>query len=200
MIREEDFKAASVQLNVQVAHIKAICEVEAPKGGFLLSGRLTILYERHKFSHFTKHKFDMAFPDISNTASGGYADSEGEWTRYEKAAKLDAEAAKKSVSWGRFQIMGFNATVAGYPTVDAMIEDFKRGEDRQLAGFVNFLLSDSIPVAALRKNDFSRFSRWYNGPKYRLYHYDKKLATAYYKYGGRVGGKTLSEVLKGMGY
>jgi len=52
-INEKDFKEAAETLGVEVAIIKAVCEVEAPMGGFLRTGEPVILFERHKFHQFT---------------------------------------------------------------------------------------------------------------------------------------------------
>ncbi|MCG8713904.1 N-acetylmuramidase family protein, partial [Tenacibaculum finnmarkense] len=41
-INEKDFKEAAKTLGVEVAIIKAVCEVEAPMGGFLRTGEPVI--------------------------------------------------------------------------------------------------------------------------------------------------------------
>ena len=52
-LTDEDFKRAAATLNVEVAAVRAVAEVEAAGRGFLADGRPQILYEAHIFHRLT---------------------------------------------------------------------------------------------------------------------------------------------------
>src|SRR5690554_2358745 len=68
LLTEKDFIEAAQILNCETAKIKAVCEVEAPKGGFIQSkesnGNLIvdprILFEPFQFGRLTNHAFNGA--------------------------------------------------------------------------------------------------------------------------------------------
>jgi N-acetylmuramidase len=76
---------------------------------------LSILFEAHVFSKNTRHAYDYVFPEISSRHWNRalYRGGEREYPRLMKAMLLDRAAALKSASWGRFQVMGFNHSLAG---------------------------------------------------------------------------------------
>lgn len=187
ILTEEDFERAAKELNCDVAAIKAVCEVEAPKGGFLDDGRPTILFERHKFHKFTGGRFSAQHPDISSSKPGGYgAAGAHQWRRFSQAFALDPKAAMKSCSWGKFQIMGFNFKSAGFDTIDAFVDAMKVSEGEQLLAFVNIIKSFAL-ADELKGHQWLRFAAAYNGPNYRINHYDTKLAAAHKKHSRAAG-------------
>ena len=178
-LNEHDFRRAAAALNCEIAAIKAVCEVEAPKGGFLADGQPTILFERHKFSQFTKGRYDRTHPDISNPTPGGYgASGQHQHNKLSKASKLDRNAALKSASWGKFQIMGFNHAAAGHPALQGFVNAMYESEAKQLDAFVAFIQSQGLGVY-LQRRDWAGFARRYNGPNYAINKYDLKMAAAY---------------------
>ena len=180
-LTEAGFAQAAQELNCDIPAIKAVCDVEAPKGGFLPDGRPTILFERHKFYKYTgksKSPF-LAHSDICNPKPGGYGPAGAhQWARFSKAFALDPQAAMLSCSWGKFQIMGFNFALAGFESLDAFVEAMKESEDRQLQAFVKFLKATGLD-RKLRRHDWAGFALGYNGENYEINQYDKKLARAY---------------------
>lgn len=178
-LTEQDYINAANELGCEVATIKAVSEVEAPKGGFQEDGRPTILFERHKFHEFTKGKYSKEFPDISNQRPGGY--TKEEHARLDKAAKLDRNAALKSASWGKFQIMGFNHNLAGFSVLQDFINAMYKSEGEQLKAFVKFIKANKLDDE-LRDKRWSDFARIYNGRNYHINAYDKKMEAAYKKY------------------
>ncbi|AZB23580.1 N-acetylmuramidase family protein [Chryseobacterium bernardetii] len=178
-LTEQDYIDAAKELGCEVAAIKAVSEVEAPKGGFQADGRPTILFERHKFHEFTKGKYSKEFPDISNPRPGGYTNDEH--ARLDKAAKLDRNAALKSASWGKFQIMGFNHNLVGFPVLQDFINAMYKSEGEQLKAFVKFIKANKLDDE-LRDKRWADFARIYNGRNYHINAYDKKMAAAYKKY------------------
>lgn len=178
-LTEEGFAEAARLLGCDVAAIKAVCEVEAPKGGFLPDDRVTILFERHKFHRFTGGIYSKQYPDISNPSAGGYGSAGAhQYERFSRAFVLDPKAAMKSCSWGKFQIMGFNFASAGFDSLDSFVTAMKISEDEQLKAFVHIVKSFAL-ADELRRRDWAAFARGYNGANYRINRYDTKLAAAY---------------------
>ncbi|MCT4698479.1 N-acetylmuramidase family protein [Tenacibaculum haliotis] len=177
-INETDFKEAANALNVEIAIIKAVCEVEAPFGGFFSNGQPTILFERHKFHQFTGGVYSNHYPTISNPRAGGYIGGRREHFRLQKAEALSRDAALKSASWGKFQLMGFNYKLCGFKTLQDFINAMYKGEKEQLRAFVNFIKSVGLNDELQRK-DWKGFARGYNGRAYYKNAYDKKLKRAY---------------------
>ena len=177
-LTEQDFIDAAATLGCSVAVIKAVCQVEAPKGGFLPSGEPTILFERHQFSKRTGRLFDISHPRISSLKPGGYLGGQAEHDRLAEAVALDRHAALESASWGKFQIMGFNHAPAGFDSLQSFVTAMYEGEGPQLEAFVSFIRHEGMAVF-LRDRRWADFARRFNGPAYRTNKYDEKLAAAF---------------------
>lgn len=177
-LTENEFFVAADKLGCSVAAIKAVCAVEAPRGGFLPDGRPVILFERHVFSKRTGGLFDASHPDLSNPSPGGYEGGVAEHFRLARAAALVREAALQSASWGKFQIMGFNYRAAGFAYVQLFVNAMYRSEAEQLQAFVAFIKSEGL-ADELQQLKWADFARRYNGPDYARNKYDVKLADAY---------------------
>jgi len=180
-------KAAEI-LSVTEAHVRAVASVEALGSGYLASGRPKILFEAHKFSAATGHKYDACYPNISakkwdKTLYG--AGGEHQYDRLSQALKLNQTAALGASSWGAFQILGSNFQAAGYPSVQAFVYAACQSEDEQLFSFCAFVKSNPAMHKALKVNDWAGFASRYNGPGYAANSYDTKLAAAFKKFGGR---------------
>ena len=134
-ISEQAFAEAAEDLGCEIAAIKAVAEVESRGDGFLQDNRPKILFERHIFSRTTGRKYDGSHPDISNRKAGGYQGGAKEHDRLKEAMALDEEAALKSASWGRFQIMGFNHAACGYDSVQDFVAAMEESEDEHLQAF-----------------------------------------------------------------
>lgn len=187
-LTEADYARAAAALRCDVPAVKAVCEVEAPRGGFLPDGQVTILFERHVFSKRTGRRFDIKHPDISSPKPGGYgAAGPFQHQRLAKAVALDRGAALESASWGKFQIMGFNHEQAGFPRLQDFVNAMHESEGRQLDAFVSFVLNgrnrhpqtDRTLAEALREHDWSSFAYLYNGAGYEANEYDDKLSDAW---------------------
>ncbi len=176
----QDYLKAANTLRCDVAAIRAVCEVEAPKGGFFPDGTPTTLFEGHKFSQFTGGKYDESHPTISYPS--WTREHYGDWTREKErlaeAITLDRTAALKSASWGKFQIMGFNHRAAGFPVLQKFINAMFESEAAQLQAFVNFVIHEKLDDE-LRDRRWADFARRYNGPGYAANRYDTKIAAAY---------------------
>lgn len=183
-LTEEDYKQAAEKLGCEVAAVKAVAEVESgPHGAFLPSGDPVILFERHKFSKFTKGKYDQSNPGISNSKPGGYGAVSQQHGRYQEAAALDSDAAIKSCSWGRFQVMGFHWENLGYPSLKDFVDSMYVSEGNHLDAFVRYIEKNGLAKHLTNKN-WAALAEGYNGKNYKINKYDEKLAAAYKKYKG----------------
>lgn len=127
------------------------------------------------------------YSNLYNPSTGGYQGTskgiEYEWQRMEKAKTIDNESALLSVSYGLFQIMGFNYKTAGFKSVDDMYMACARSERNQLDAFCNFVLADQRLIGALRKKDFTAFAIAYNGPAQNGY--DVRLSQTFKNWDGK---------------
>lgn len=186
-LTEQDVERAADELGVELAAIKAVSEVESLGGGFLKEGQPKVLFERHWMNRrLNEHGLTLAAdlgrsqrPDIVNTKTGGYRGGAHEWTRLQTARKLSETAALESVSYGRFQIMGFHWEALGYDSAHDFFTKMCMNEGRQLDAFVAFIKVDARLHKALKAKDWASFARIYNGPAYAKNSYDTKMADAY---------------------
>ena len=194
VLSDADFLRASRELGVTPAHIKAVCQVEAPNGGFYANSDIpTVLFERHvmfdqveqKFNRMRAEQYANRYPELCNKTPGGYGPSIDQPIRMDMAAKLmDRECALMSASWGKFQIMGYHWKSLGFYSLQSFINAMYAGEPAQLGAFVEFIREDPKLHQALKRNDWATFARRYNGPNYKKNDYDTKLEKAFTKAGG----------------
>ncbi len=184
---ELDFQTAARELRCAVAAVKAVCEVEAPEGGFDAEGRPRILFEGHKFSAATGGRFDRSHPTLSypvwtrqHYARGATADARnaGEHQRLQAACALDRQAALASASWGKFQILGANFKACGFATLQTFINAMYASESTQLGAFIRFVRHEQLDDE-MRELRWADFARRYNGPRYAENNYHGKLAAAH---------------------
>jgi hypothetical protein len=168
-------------LGIADPEVWAVLTVETRGFGFLQDRRPQILFERHIFHRLTNGRHDTGNADISSEKAGGYVGGSGEYERLEKAIALDREAALQSASWGIGQVMGFNYEVAGFTTMDAMVEDMVKDENAQLLAMANFIKGNNL-AGALQRRNWVSFARGYNGSEFKKNEYDTRLAAAHAKY------------------
>jgi len=184
MITNEGWEIAAVLLGVEVAAIKAVAEVEAPNGGFNPEGFPITLFEGHWFYRLTKGKFSNSHPSLCYSKWTRRFYGKGwkeEGARLQIAVGLDREAALMSASWGKFQIMGFNHGLCGFPHVQEFVNEMCKDEDSQLRLFCEYVKNSGLSKF-LRNHNWDNFARLYNGPEYRKNMYAEKLQIAYEKY------------------
>lgn len=186
---DNDIKDLAESYGIPAAALFAIREIEAPRGPFDIQGRPTILFEPHKFyAHLTARKLipqrNRAVKEKLASKSQGaipYGTYASQYTKLEKAIKIDEQSALLSCSWGSPQILGENHALVGYSAVEHMISDFCRAENLQIIAMCNFIKHVGL-IGAIKSNDWAKFARNYNGPAYAKNRYDKKLAEAYHKW------------------
>lgn len=168
--------AAAHRLGCDESAIRAVAEVEAPRGAWLPSGEPEILFEAHKFGLFTGHKHEKKpWPKWAiDAAEAAYGRgprpgdpwailSRREWkpgtygplavqhARMQAAASFDRDAALRAASWGLFQILGDNWRQAGFESLQAFVNAMYRDVDAHLEAFVAYILADGRLSGALRQ-------------------------------------------------
>ncbi len=178
--------AAARELGVEPAALLAVAEVESNGQAFAL-----IAGQREPLIRFEGHYFNRNLPQSKRAAAreqglaspraGAVANPRtqaGRWKLLERAVAIDRLAAYESVSWGVGQVMGVHWKRLRYAGVDQLVDEVRKdvaGQVRVMARFIEqFGLSD-----ALQAHAWATFARLYNGPNFRRYSYDTKLASAY---------------------
>jgi LysM repeat protein len=225
-ITDEDWINASHKLECDEAVLKAFSEVESGgRNSFWRLNRgdgasiPAVLFERHYFSRLTGRRFDASHPDLSwrtgyrtkkelgtsdKKMSDGkvdaddiYGDYASAYLRLINAFRLDPEAALKSCSWGKFQIMGDNFKLCGSRDIDDFIRSMCTSEMSQIDLICGFIQNKPAAWKNVRKKsqgkevtlwDAVKTKNWeaiafnYNGPGYKTFEYDTKLKQAYEKH------------------
>lgn len=186
-LTDADIAAAAHELGIEPAVVHAVDEVESRGRGFLDDARPKILFERHVFSRRTAHRYDATHPGISHQIPGGYgAAGEHQYDRLHEAMALDRKAALQSASWGRYQVMGFNAELCGWPDVEAFVASMCKSEAQHLKAFIAYCRANDL-VRFLATHDWRSFTRGYNG-KGNVDDYSQKLAVAYNRHHAALSG------------
>ena len=100
------------------------------------------------------------------------------WAMFEKASRIDAEAACGSVSWGLCQVMGSHGEALGYGSAEVLAATARRSIAGQFEIAARFLRIGAL-CDRLSDGDYAGFARRYNGPGYRRNAYDTKIAAAF---------------------
>jgi hypothetical protein len=183
-LTERDFRDAAEFIGCEVATVKAVAEVEAPRGGFCLDDFPVTLFEGHIFYRYTKGRFAESHPELCypKWTTRFYGRTwRYERDRLEEAVALDRKAALMSASWGRFQIMGFNFPVVGCTSVQQFVNRMCESERKQGGLFVQYILHEEL-TDELRDRRWDDFARYYNGPLYQKNRYAERLEEAYRKF------------------
>lgn len=170
------------QLDINPAVAVAVVAAEA--GGLLLrhDPRMVIRFENHIFyREWGKHNqalFQTYFrynaektwqnhqwrPDPNQAWRDFHGNQDKEWEVLNFAQRLDDTAAKRAISMGVAQIMGFNHSALGYGSVQEMFDMMSQSVRYQLIGFFDFVRSKPNAAPSLRQQDFHSFASAYNGP------------------------------------
>ncbi|MBB6153699.1 peptidoglycan hydrolase-like protein with peptidoglycan-binding domain [Pseudomonas sp. JAI115] len=195
MLKNTDLVSAAQRLDVPLASVSAVNEVESSGRGFLDNGKPVILFERHVMHRRLstvrnegddavelKRQADqlaLLHPALINPKYGGYAGGTAEHQRLSNARLIDDIAALESASWGAFQIMGYHWQRLGYSSVQDFVTAMSAGESHQFDAFVRFIETDPALHKALKGRKWAEFAKIYNGPAYQRNLYDIKLQRAY---------------------
>ena len=188
LLGHQDIERAAISLNIPLACMRAVNEVESRGEGFFGTDQAAIQFERHIFYARLKRqgvdvkRLKSQHPDIVNDEQGGYECGLDEWTRLNRAMQINRPAAIESTSWGMFQVMGFHWKELKYANADDFMTRMNRSEGMQLDALVRFLKANPAMVRALQIINFTDFARLYNGLSYAKNQYDLKIAKAFAKY------------------
>lgn len=185
-LEDIDIPRIGARIRVGEDELHAVMDVEARGSGFDKSGRVVMLYEPHIFfKEVQPHlKAEAIGKNLAYQKWGTQSYPKESYTIFEKALKLDENAAYRSCSWGFGQIMGFNCELAGYKTAQAMVGDFAKDEENHLNAMVNFIIAAKLDDN-LRGHDWDGFAHGYNGPAYARHGYHTKLADRYKFWAGK---------------
>ncbi|ETI58922.1 hypothetical protein C100_22380 [Sphingobium sp. C100] len=175
-----DIAQAAEMLRVEAAKIWAVYDVEATGDAFI-DGRPTILFEPHRFSRSTGHRYDQSHPNLSSRVWNRALYPRGQGGRWEQllaAVALDVDAGFMSASYGAFQVLGENFAVCGAPDPWSFAWRQAQTEGDQLEAFVRFVEGNGL-AAPLRRGNWAAFAKCYNGTAFKENSYDTKLASAY---------------------
>ena len=184
-LTDEDFELVASELNIEIAAIKAVVEIEAGKQmrGFWAPGVPVINFDQTMYSRFRRKNKSAGVAD-AKVPEGLSGYGLREWTQYIKARKVNSDAAALGTFWGMFQIGGFNYRKCGCETIDEYIRLMSYSELEQLELFAAFITNTGM-LADLRQKNWAAFARKYNGPSYRKRGYHTKMATAYNRYSAK---------------
>ncbi len=200
------------EYELEPAALLAICHVESGGKTFArVNGRLEplIRFEGHYFDRrLTGNKRLRARREkLASPKAGAIANPRtqaGRWALLHRAEEIDRRAAHESVSWGLGQVMGAHWAWLGYGSVDDLVEEARSGLSGQVRLMARYIRKAGLEKA-IRVQDWAEFARGYNGPAYRKYRYDTRIAAAYRRYdkmqyeaGGHVGQKALRRGSKGQ--
>lgn len=182
LLTERDYQLVSIETGLDIGLLKAVGNVEVGESSFF-SGGPKILFEGHYFYRLTDGKYAQSHPSIcyKNQSQARYGTYSGELEKLKLACSLNEDAALKSASWGRFQIMGLNHKHVGWPTIQSFVEDMRTSERYHLKAFIGYLEYRKL-TPVLKAKNWELFARQYNGPDFKKNNYDVKLAAAYEAY------------------
>ena len=190
-LTEKQMQKVANELGVEVAAIKAVCDIEAGKTheGFwgpyrpIINYDCTIFINRLKRKGVDIEKQKKRYPEVFqriNIKKYG-SRSRAQYARLEIASRIDRRVAYESTFWGMFQIGGFNWKKCGCDSLEHFVALMSESEDMQLELFARFLRSNNL-VKHLKNKNWKAFARIYNGPTYARRRYHTRLAAAYAKH------------------
>ncbi|NML88768.1 DUF3380 domain-containing protein [Sphingobium sp. TB-6] len=184
-ITAADIAQAAKDLSVDPAKVWAVYDVEAAGDAFI-DGRPAILFEPHRFSRSTGHRYDASHPRLSSRSWNRKlypASQAGRWQQLLDAVALDVDAGFMSASYGAFQILGENFAVCDAPDAWSFAWRQCQTEGDQLDAFTRFITGRGLKRALQRISadpaTCKPFADGYNGTASALNHYAENIAAAY---------------------
>lgn len=187
-LTEQDFKKVASELNVEVASIKAVVEIEAGKAmkGFWAPGVPVVNCDRSMWASsrklVTSQKKAPANAKIPAGLPAGHA--RNAWQKLINARKINEQQANLSTFWGMFQIGGFNYKLCGCKSIEEFVELMSFSELEQLNLFAA-LIKNCGMLPALQSKNWAAFARKYNGPSYAKRGYHTRMAAAYKRFSAK---------------
>jgi len=183
LLEVADAEEAARELRVDTASVWTLYDTES-SGQSFIEGRPAILFEPHRFSRATGHRYDASNPRISyrNWDRSKYPRSQqARYDQLVEAVCLDVDAGFASCSYGGFQILGENFKRCDAVSPWAFAWRQAQTEADQLYAFIKFVSSDAVLLKAIRAKDWDKVAERYNGTGWRLNDYGNKLRHNYAK-------------------
>ncbi len=190
-LTEDDYKAVAEELNIEVATIKAVVEIEAGAAheGFYKPGLPLINFDMSMFRRFAAKnginlsKYNKSHAVVfSRPNAARYGSTQGgQQARFKAARTIDEVTAIQGCFWGMFQIGGFNWKKTGCSTIQEFVDRMSTSEREQLELFAQFVTNTGM-LKHLRDKNWAAFARMYNGNSYARRGYHTRLANSYAKH------------------
>lgn len=190
-LNDDDYREIAEKMDVEIAAIKAVVDIEAGSehNGFWAPGKPLINFDLSIYNKIApRHGVNLGkarktAPEIFSAPNrnkyGSY--QAAQQARLDAAIGIDEESALESAFWGMFQIGGFNYRRCGIDSVQEFVAKMSHSERDQLELFAEFCNRNDL-TKYIRNKDWAGFSRRYNGPGYKSRRYDSRMAAAYRKY------------------
>ena len=105
--------------------------------------------------------------------------SETNKAAFERAFKINPDAAVRATSWGAGQVLGGHL-ISLYKDPESAVREFYSNPERVSRELiVQWLKSNPKAVIAANNLDFKELARLYNGPNYKVNNYDEKIKNKY---------------------
>lgn len=174
-VSNTEIKYLAKEYQIDPVNFLKVLKVETGGRGFAPSGKLLIQFESRWFLHF----LGQGKGKVNNTwAANAVGNQRVEWIAFNAAFRIAPRYAMMSTSVGMGQILGLHYDRLGFKSVDEFWNANKKGEYTQVKLVAAFIKSDARLHEALNASNFDSFAYYYNGPKYRIYHYAERLAEA----------------------
>lgn len=180
-ITQSEIKELAAQHSIPYANLRGVIDVEAAGNGFdPATGKILIQFEPHVF----KRQSDKWRERASEKWATNKVDVQSkEWEAFNNAFRFDPEAAMKSTSIGMMQVMGYHYALLGFKSVGDMWDYAKKSEKNQIELGIRYIKKgNSTMYKALVTGDWAVFAHGYNGPAYKKFKYDTRIAAAVKKY------------------
>jgi hypothetical protein len=203
-ITTTDIQTAATIIGCEPAVIQAVDEVESNGAGFLADGRLKILFEPHIFwkqlreQGINPEPYRQKYPGLLSPTwkKELYKVGGTSWEKLAIAITIHREAALRSASYGRYQVLGENFKMLGFVSAQALLNYLNASEANQLVTFINYVKIARLDDE-LRAKDWAGFARGYNGPLYHKNDYHGKLYRSYLKHRLKAKGATVLAMITG---
>ncbi len=177
-VTDEEIATLAKRLGCTTKQLRAVSKVESGGSAYDQMGRPKILFERHLFYRFTGGRFGLS--SFNQPKGGGY--NENSWDKLTRAACLDPGAAFAAVSWGKFQVLGLHWDVLGYPSALDLAYSTVISEAAHYELLARYIEANGLTLAigalSTHPADNVAFAKAYNGPGFKKFAYDTKLAQA----------------------
>lgn len=187
----EDYRLVAAELDIPVAAIRAVVEIEAGPAakGFtpdslpIINFDLTMFRQACARRKINLNKYKKSHAVVFNAPDRKkYGTTQrAQYARLRSAMEIDSIAAIEGTFWGMFQIGGFNWKLCGCSSPEDFVEKMSYSEREQLELFAEFLKARNL-LRFIREKKWADFALRYNGPGYKKHRYDSKMAAAFRKF------------------